>query len=191
MAEVVFRFQRAGLSVSLSAPRALVVLRGWREERGFGAAAAATLGGALPQGPQRPATLRDATVFWLAPTAWLLASDTIDADVLMQRLEGMAGIADAIAFDVTDARCRFVVAGTGAREALAMGTGIDLHPSAFAPGDAALTRLAGLTALLHLAGDGPEIHVYVERPAAHYLARWLEEAGRAWASLDAPAVLPR
>ena len=89
--------------------------------------------------------------------------------------------------DVTDGRVAFRVAGPSARDVLAKGCPLDLHPRAFPPGRCAQSLLAKASVLIHLVDDGPErgpsFDVYVARSFADYLWTWLEDAGR---GLDPP-----
>ena len=72
--------------------------------------------------------------------------------------------------DVTDGRVAFRLAGPSAREVLAKGCPLDLHPRAFAPGRCAQSLLAKASVLIHLVDDGPErgpsFDVYVARSFA-------------------------
>ena len=75
------------------------------------------------------------------------------------------------------------MAGPRARDLLAKGCPLDLHPGAFAPGRCAQGHVAKAQATLHMtAGDedegGPVFDLYVLRSFAEYLWRWLEDAGR-------------
>jgi sarcosine oxidase, subunit gamma len=83
------------------------------------------------------------------------------------------------------------VAGPSARDVLAKGTPLDLHPRAFPPGRCAGTLLAKASVLIHLLDDdaerGASFDVYVARSFAHYVWTWLEDGGREYGALIAPA----
>ncbi len=159
-----------------------MVLRGRTADRGFAASAEAALGAALPEGPRQPSRASGAVIFWTAPTAWLIASETIAAADLLERLRPAVAASDAAAIDVTDSRQRYTIGGARSRDLLARGTALDLHPRALAPGEAALTRFAGIGALLHLAAAGPNFALYIERPYDNFLAAWFERAARSGAA---------
>ena len=82
------------------------------------------------------------------------------------------------------------VAGPSAREVLAKGCPLDLHPRSFPPARCAQSLLAKAAVLIHLIDDvparGPSFDVYVARSFAHYLWTWLEDAGREYGVLIGP-----
>jgi sarcosine oxidase subunit gamma len=67
------------------------------------------------------------------------------------------------------------VAGPRARDLLAHGCALDLHPRSFGPGRCAQTMLARAQVLL-VAHDGDEFTVFVRSSFAGYLATWLLDA---------------
>jgi sarcosine oxidase subunit gamma len=68
------------------------------------------------------------------------------------------------------------LAGPAARDVLAKGCGLDLHPSAFAPGRCAQTLLAQAQIVLEQRSDEPEYHLFVRPSFARYLREWLRQA---------------
>jgi sarcosine oxidase subunit gamma len=136
----------------------------------------------LPNEPNTTAARGQLTVLWLGPDAWLLAGPPGDGgsriDGLRQALADLhAGITD-----VTDGRVALRLAGPDAREVLAKGCPLDLHPRAFPPGSCAQSLVAKASVLIHLLDDepgrGPTFDLYVARSFAHYLWTWLDDAGR-------------
>ena len=111
------------------------------------------------------------------------------AGLLASLREALAGVHAAIT-DVTDGRVAFRVAGPSARDVLAKGCPLDLHPRAFPPGRCAQSLLAKASVLIHLVDDdperGPSFDVYVARSFAQYLWTWLEDAGREYGVLIEP-----
>jgi methylglutamate dehydrogenase subunit D len=94
-------------------------------------------GVALPQTP-RHANLGVIAFAWAGPSHWLAMADGMDARTFeMQLRSSFAGAASVI--DQSDALTIVRIGGPRARDALAKGILIDLHPSAFGPGDAAVT----------------------------------------------------
>ena len=83
--------------------------------------------------------------------------------------------------DVSDGRVALRLAGPNARDVLAKGCPLDLHPRAFPSGSCAQSLLAKAAVLIHLLDDdphrGPTFDLYVARSSAHYLFAWLEDAG--------------
>ena len=70
------------------------------------------------------------------------------------------------------------VTGPRARDLLAKGCPLDLHPSLFAKGACAQTVMAKAGVLIHAVDDGPTYDLYVLRSFAEYLWRWLEDAAQ-------------
>jgi methylglutamate dehydrogenase subunit D len=78
---------------------------------------------------------------WSGPGHWLASAEGLEGHAFETRLR--AEVADlASVSDQSDGRIVVRVSGTKARDALAKGVMVDLHPLAFAPGDAAVTSVA-------------------------------------------------
>src|SRR5215217_4761315 len=115
-------------------------------------------------------------VIWLGPDEWLVTSPFQPA----QELE--AGLREAVRgrgaiVDVSAQRTTLWLTGENARDVLAAGCAIDLHPRVFRSGAAAQTLL-GLTSvvLLALNDTGTNYHIHVRSSFAQYLARFLLDA---------------
>jgi sarcosine oxidase, subunit gamma len=157
-------------------------LRGDPQDRAFMAAVGRVLDLLLPGEPCTSARKEQIAALWLGPDQWLVTCPAEDVPALIDSLrEALADIHAAIT-DVTDGRVAFRVAGPSARDVLARGCPLDLHPRAFAFGSCAQSLLAKAAVLIHLLEDdperGPSFDVYVARSFAHYLWLWLEDAGR-------------
>lgn len=147
------------------------------------AAAEAALGVALPRAPNTSAHGADRTVLWLGPDEWL---------VVLAADEDESAVADALAAALTEhhaaivavghARTVIGVAGPRARDVLAKGCGLDLHPRAFGPGQCAQTALARAGIILHQRDGfhqregGPSYDIDCRRSFAPYVWAWLEDA---------------
>lgn len=109
---------------------------------------------------------------WLGPDRWLLVSETTAADVIVDSCErALAGVLHN-AVDYTAGLAVFRLAGCGARQLLATGTGIDLRPDSFPPGSCCRTRLAQVAAVITV--DASErFEVYVDRSYGDFLSDWL------------------
>lgn len=79
--------------------------------------------------------------------------------------------------DVSAQHTVIELAGSRAREVLAKGCSLDLHPRAFGPGRCAQTLLgrAGVI-VLPREGEVPTYWVFVRATFADYLAEWLLDA---------------
>jgi sarcosine oxidase subunit gamma len=157
-------------------------LRGDPGDRTFMAAVGRTLDLLLPAEPNTTAARGDLVALWLGPDAWLLTCPPGEAAALIAGLRTALADVHAAITDVSDGRVALRLAGPNARDVLAKGCPLDLHPRAFASGTCAQSLLAKASVLLHLLSDdaqrGPTFDLYVARSFAHYLFAWLEDAGR-------------
>jgi sarcosine oxidase subunit gamma len=158
-------------------------LRGDPHDRTFMAAIGRVLDLLLPGEPGTSAGNGRIDALWLGPDQWLLTCAAGEAESLQSALREAVADAHGAITDVSDAYVTLRVAGPSARDVLAKGTPLDLHPRVFGPGSCARTLLAKTSVLIHLVDDGdpasgPQIDVYVARSFAHHLWMWLEDAGR-------------
>ena len=120
-------------------------------------------GGQLPDG-------RFLLFIWAGFGQWLALAE--GAEDFMGELTIGLGKRAMIA-DQSDGRCVLRLRGTKAREVLAKGIGIDLHPRAFKPGDVALTLAAHVGVQLWQLDDAPTYEIAVARSLAGSLWAWL------------------
>ncbi len=118
---------------------------------------------------------------WLGPDRWLLVSDTTAAGVIIDSCEqALAGVLHN-AVDYSAGLAVFRLAGCGARQLLATGTGIDLRPDSFLPGSCCRTRLAQVAAVITV--DASEnFEIYVDRSYGAFLSHWLAESSSIYSS---------
>ena len=116
---------------------------------------------------------RSLTFAWAGPDQWLVRGPASFAEI-----EGdLASFAPhAIFIDQSHARATLTVGGPRARDALAKGFDVDLHPRVFTPGDVALTLGAQISAHLLQIDDRPTYEVAVPRSFAGSFWHWLSEA---------------
>ncbi len=156
----------------------------WVDPDGAGAAAAAGVLGvdALPPTPSTAVDGADTTVIWFGPDEWLVTSTGRAGEDLEAQLRDAVAEHDGAAVDVSAQRTTLRLRGEHARDVLAKGCSLDLHPSAFAPGAAAQTML-GLAAvvLIPLADNGTDYRILVRSSFARYLAEWLVDAAGEYA----------
>ena len=167
----------AGIVLGACDLRGQTALRGDAGDPAFVAAVEQAIGTAPPVAPNTvagPADLGDGSrALWLGPDEWLV----VDADgealpALRTTLDGL----HAAAVGVSDSRAVIMLTGPHARDVLAKGCPVDLHPRVFAPGRCAQTLLAKAHVLLHQLDDAPAYEIYVHRSFADYLWSWLEDA---------------
>lgn len=165
-----------GASLTERPLRGLVNVRGAFEDTAFAAAIDAAVGLPLPSA-NRYAVNDDRYLIWLGPNELLVSvppgeQGAIEANVA----RGLAGQFHAVT-DVSSGYTTLRIAGPRARELIASGCPLDLHPRALPRGACAGTHIAkAQTVLLHGAADG-EFQVIVRRSFADYLWQWLADAG--------------
>jgi sarcosine oxidase subunit gamma len=161
--------------------RRLAILRGSPGSTKLKKGVKDSLGISLPSA-NTAAAGGDHAALWLGPDEWLVIAPA-DApspfDALVEALTGQ----HAAVVDVSDARACISVAGSRARDLLAKGCPIDLHPRAFGPGRCAQTLLAKANVLVHQTDDVPSFDLYMGRSFADYVWRWLEDAAREYGGI--------
>ncbi|ANS70399.1 sarcosine oxidase gamma subunit [Streptomyces lincolnensis] len=147
-----------------------------------GAAAEAvglTLGLQLPLQPNTAVRAGELTALWLGPDEWLLVSPPGGRRDLENRIrEAVAGDDEPVSVtDVSAQRTTLLVSGPRARDLLAHGCSLDLHPRAFGAGRCAQTTL-GRAHVVLVARDEPRagFWVLVRSSFAGYLTDWLLDA---------------
>lgn len=115
------------------------------------------------------------TAYWLAPDEWLIVAPA--AADLFARLSTIAGKSFATANWQSGAFAQMRLTGDAARDVLAKGCTLDLHPQSFLTGHCAQTLLAKAGVLLAFEDDRPAFSLIVRRSFAEYLALWLAHAG--------------
>src|SRR5262249_35894670 len=112
---------------------------------------------------------------WAGPGHWLASARDREGHVfeaqLRSTLSGLASISNQ-----SDGRTVIRLSGPKAREALAKGVPIDLHPRAFAPGDTAVTTVAYIGVHLWQLDDIPTYEFAVFRSFGAAFWQWLVDA---------------
>lgn len=153
----------------------LAAAKGKREA--LAAAIEAKYGLTLPTTPKRVEG-EGIAFLWAGPDQWLAVAERNDGRDLERELRPLlAGLAAVT--DQSDARAVVRVAGPKAREVLATGVPIDLHPRSFAPGSVAITHASHIGVILWQLDNAPTYELAVFRSFAHSLADWLEAAAGA------------
>ena len=119
---------------------------------------------------------------WAGPGRWLAMAQRISAAALLKQMrEQFAELASVI--DQSDARILVRLAGPNARDVLAKGVLIDLHPRAFAVGDAALTSIGHVRAHFWQTEVTPAYEIAVMRSYAAAFWHWLMHSADAYGVL--------
>ena len=151
-------------------------LRGDPGDSGFTSAAAGVLGFRLPTAPNAAVGEGGLLALWLGPDEWLVVTPPDAQTSLAQSLEtALDGIHASVA-DVTGGQTVITLSGPKARDVLAKGCPLDLHPAVFRPGDCAQTLLAKANVTLRCVDDSPSYELIVRRSFADYTALWLQDA---------------
>jgi len=164
---------KAGVRIGPRAGLALATLsaRKGRTEA-LRAAARAAFGVELPERP-RVAHGEGITFIWAGPESWLVLRQGGDLEPALHDALG----ACASVTDQSDGRTVLRVEGPCARDLLAKGLAIDLHPRAFAPGDVALSLAAHLGVHLWQLDGTPSYELAVLSGYSRSLLAWMLEAG--------------
>ena len=152
-----------------------VNLRGDPSDTAFLDAAGAILGTSLPTTPNTVTDGAGVTVCWLGPDEWLLLTPPGRESSL---IDGFAALDNAFAAvtDLSSGQTVISIRGPKARDVLAKGCSLDLHPRVFGPGACAQTLAAGVAVIIRLVNEAPAFDIIVRRSFAEYLALWLEDA---------------
>jgi sarcosine oxidase, subunit gamma len=173
------RFAELPASTSLVEEQYATMVDLWVDPTGPGSVAAAEVLGldALPATPSTVVDGRDAAAIWFGPQEWLVTSTTRDGEALEAQLREAIAEHGGTAVDVSAQRTIVRLRGDHARDVLAKGCSLDLHPKVFGPGAAAQTML-GLAAvvLIPLDDNATDYRIIVRSSFAGYLADWLIDA---------------
>ncbi len=134
-------------------------------------AIALALGLQLPESGHA-STAGSVTAVWLQPGCWLVTAPRSAGSDLVHRLMAASGGA-AVAVDQTFGKCVLRISGAPARNVLAKGCRIDLHPRAFGPARAATTIIAQISCTVVQADDRPAFDLIVPSTFAEALLDWL------------------
>ncbi len=176
------RLQPRGVRLAERTGLGKIDLRGDPADRGFMTGIGRVLDLLLPTEPNTTASKGSITALWQGPDQWLLICPADDVAFFINTLRQATAGSHAALTDVSDGRIALRLAGPSARDLLAKGCPLDLHPRRFQPGQCAQSLLAKAAVLCHLCADdaqqGPTFDLYVARSFADYLWTWLEDAGR-------------
>jgi sarcosine oxidase, subunit gamma len=140
-----------------------------------------TIGFGLPVEPNRVTARGDAAALWLSPDQWLVFVPFGDRDRLLTQLRSQLAGQHVSIVDVSANRIALELTGPKAREVLAKGCGLDLHPHAFGPDRCAQSLLARSQALIWQIDNAPTFRLLVRPSFAGYVADFLVDAMREYA----------
>lgn len=150
------------------------------QEPAFRNAIGARYGVELPTESGRWAQGRDIAFLWSGPGQWLAVAERGRDRDLEQELRAVVGDVASVV-DQSDGRVVVRLGGQSARDVLAKGVPIDLHPRAFRPGDVAITHASHIGIILWQLDDAPTYEVALFRSYGQSFAHWLDEAAAEFA----------
>lgn len=134
------------------------------------------LGFHLPKEPNTASSGGGRSALWLGPDEWLVVGGEGEESLLDRVLRTALGDSFGSVVDVSANRTVIELGGSAARDVLAHGCLVDLHPRAFGPGRCAQTLLSKAQIIIHQVNDTPTFHLYVRTSFAWYVADWLLDA---------------
>ena len=152
--------------------RGKLVLRGGAA---IHAEAARVLGGPLPA-LMASAESEHADVLGLGPDEWLILTEPDNVGALATELSAALGTVHHAVVVVSDRMIGIGVAGRRARDVLAAGCPLDLHPAVFAPGAATRTLLGKAAVVLRRPDPAERYELWVNGSFAPYLWLFLRNA---------------
>ncbi|MDQ3810008.1 MAG: sarcosine oxidase subunit gamma [Chloroflexota bacterium] len=135
------------------------------------------LGLVLPTQPNTVTTGEDCSALWLGPDEWLIVADDVAGAGAIESAVRAAFTPDwGSVVDVSGNRVALDVAGPSARDVLATGCSLDLHPRRFGVGRCAQTLLARTGVIVWQSDDVPTFRLLVRTSYARHLGEWLADA---------------
>lgn len=157
--------------------RGILDLRGEPEQAGFATAVESVLGFALPTEMGATAGAAERRALKLGPNEWWIVTPKVEDALARQLRDSLADLHVGLT-EIGDSRTCIHVAGPRARDLIAKGCPLDLHPRSFGAGRCAQSLLAKAGVALHQLDEEPSYDLYVLCSFAEYLWRWLEDAAR-------------
>lgn len=153
---------------------AIVNLRGNADDAAFCAAASHTLGMSLPVQPCTTTASSVYRVVWAGPDDWFVIGAKGEADAIMSQLRSaLAGMHHAVT-NVSSGYTVLHLSGAPARDVLAQGCPLDLHPRVFKPGASAGSLFFKASIWLWLTDEAENYEVLVRRSFMGYFWLMLE-----------------
>lgn len=155
----------------------MLILRGDAADPHFADAVLHASGLPLPVQPNGASLDPQRQLLWLGPDEWLLKLRDRQGPAVQAALQAaLQGLHSAVV-DVGHGYTTLMLQGPASADLLARGCPLDLHPRAFGTGALAQSHVAKASVTLLCLYAGIQYEITVRRSFAHYLARWLCEAG--------------
>lgn len=125
----------------------------------------------LPMGPKR-VSKNGFVLIGTAPGQWLAVAESREARALPAML-GVALKGLATVVDLSDGKAVLRISGWRARDTLAKGCSLDLHPRVFKPGSVATTPVALIDCVIWQVDEAPTYDLAVPTSYAESFWSWL------------------
>ena len=153
-------------------------LRGAPGDPAFLNAVGTVLGFGLPLAPNTVAEGGDLAALWLGPDEWLVLTPPGPEVGVAQALRDALDGQHVAVTNVSGGQTVTNIAGAHARDVLAKGCSLDLHPRVFGPGRCAQSLLGKAGVTIRQIDESPSFDLIVCRSLAEYFALWLEDASQ-------------
>ncbi len=153
-----------------------VNLRGSAGDDAFLKAVEGALGISLPLLSNMVSHGAGLAALWLGPDEWLIITPPDGESAIIASMEGALDNMHSSITDQTGGQTIIRISGPSARDLLAKGCTLDLHPTVFGPGRCAQTLVAKAMATIVYVDDAPTLDLLVRRSFADYLHSWLQDA---------------
>ncbi len=164
----------AGVVLGEAAHRTIINIRGDSNDAAFTGAVRTATGVELPVKANTVNSGNGISILWLGPNEWWVVAAADRSDELVAALRQAFQGQHTAVVDVSESRTVITVSGPKARDFLARGISLDLHPRVFASGQCAQTGMSKANILLHQTDDKPSYDIYVLKSFSDYLFRWSE-----------------
>ena len=158
--------------------RAILVLHGRTGVPRFAQGVARVLGRPPPDSSNTFVETRfgqeGAVIAWAGPEEWFVIGQEEGTSGLRVALRQAIPEADGAVVDVSGGFTLFSLEGRRARDLIAAGCSIDVHPRVFGPGSCAQTLYARTGISLLQRDETPRFEMMVRRSYASWLWRWME-----------------
>jgi sarcosine oxidase subunit gamma len=112
---------------------------------------------------------------WLRPDEWLVVGEPSSRERALAALESAVGREDGAVVDVSSSRVLLEIQGSDARDLLASGCALDLHPRAFGPGRCVQTLFGKAPVLICQMDHQPRFRLFVRPSLLAYVLSWLQD----------------
>ncbi len=135
----------------------------------------------LPETPRRVEG-KEIAFIWSGPDQWMAIAERGQCRDLEVELKPMlSGLASVV--DQSDARAVVRISGPRARDVLAKGVPIDIHPRVFKANSVAVTHASHIGVILWQIDDAPTYEIALFRSFADSFAHWLAHSSAEFAKL--------